>query len=80
MKLIDRILRLYTRQLINDNVRPVLHLSEEHFWGLFSELQMMTRPAFCMPQVVWNFWVCKIMPQFVEGNDLRVLGYRIKVI
>ena len=80
MEIIPKLLKLRERQMISNKVKSVLYLKRERFYDLFSELQMMTRPAFTMPQVIWNDWVCKIMPMFVNGNDLRVLGYNIKVL
>ena len=80
MKIVDKLLRLRERQSINDNVKSVLYFKHDRFFDLFSELQMMTRPAFTMPQVIWDDWVHKIMPMFVSGDSLRVLGYEIRVL
>lgn len=77
---IGKILKLRERQLINGNIKSVLHFKPDRFFDLFNELQTMTRPAFSMPQVTWDFWLHKIMPQFVKGDSLRVLGYEIRIM
>lgn len=78
MNLIARLLKLRERQMINDNVKSVLYLKRDRFYDLFSEIQKMTHPLFTMPQDAWDWWLENIMPQFVSGNDLLVLGYTVK--
>lgn len=80
MKIINKLLKLRERQMINNNLKSVLYLKQDKFDDLFSEIQKMTRPFFVMPEKVWDFWLHEIMPKFVNGNDLRVLGYDIKVL
>ena len=80
MKIIDKLLRLHCRQSINDNVKSILYFKHDRFFDLFFELQMMTRPAFTMPQFAWDYWLYNIMPRFVSGDSLRVLGYEIRIL
>ena len=80
MEIIPKLLKLRERQMINNNLKSVLYLKQDKFDDLFSEIQKATRPFFVMPEKVWDFWLHKIMPMFVNGNDLRVLGYDIKVL
>lgn len=78
MKIIDKLLRLRERQMVNDNLKSVLYFKCDRFYDLFSEIQTMTMPLFTMPEKVWDFWLREIMPQFVDGDDLLVLGYTVK--
>ena len=78
--IIERLLKLRCRQLSNDNLKSVLHLGPDRFYDLFSEIQKMTCPAFSMPQKVWDFWLQEIMPKFVEGNNIHILGYEIRML
>lgn len=80
MKILDKLLKLRERQMINNNLKSVLYLKHDRFFDLFSEIQMMTRPNFSVPQVVWDDWVYKIMPIFVSGSSLLILGYEIRIL
>jgi hypothetical protein len=80
MSIVDKLLKLHHRQMRNDNVKSVLYFKRDRFYDLFSEIQKITRPAFAMPQAIWDSWIYKTMPKFVEGNSLRVLGYEIKAL
>ncbi len=78
MKILNKLLKLRERQMINDNLKSVLYFKCDRFYDLFSEIQTMTMPLFTMPEKVWDFWLREIMPKFVDGDDLLVLGYTVK--
>lgn len=80
MTLIDKILRLHYRQMANDRLRCILHLRCERFYDLFNDIQQLTRPSFYMSQGMWDFWLFEIMPKFVEGGNLKVLGYEVRTL
>lgn len=80
MTLIDRILRLRYRQMANNRLKCILHLRCERFYDLFYEIQQLTRPSFYRSQGMWDFWLFEIMPLFVEGGNLRILGYEVRCL
>lgn len=80
MCIIERLLKLRERQIINDSLKSILHLRSDRFYDLFSEIQQLTRPSFDMAQCVWDDWLYEVMPKFVIGNNLIVLGYEIRML
>ncbi len=78
--IIERLLKLRSRQQCNGTVKSVLYLKRDRFFDLFSELKKATCPSFNMPQRVWDFWLRKILSQFISGDNLHVLGYEIRML
>lgn len=75
---IDKLITLRERQIINDNVKPVLYFKLSRFFDLLFEIIKASCPVFTTDAL--GFFLRKIMPMFVQDNDFWVLGYRIRIL
>lgn len=80
MAILDRLLKLRERQMVNNKKKSLLYFKRDRFYDLYWEIKRLTHPCFDMPQVVWDFWLYKIMPQFLDGNEIQILGYKIRAL